>query len=142
MKNVLLVGCAYPPELPHFARGLAQVGARVFGVDQQAESQLPAMTREALSGYVQVDSLFDEVAALDTVLRWKGPIEFDHIESVWEGTVLLAARLRDAFGVPGLRYDEVVRFRDKDKMKQAVVDAGIRTARHERARSAHESFGA
>jgi len=142
MKNVLIVGCAYPPELPHFARGLAQVGARVFGVDQQAESQLPPMTRDALSGYVQVDSLFDEMAAVDTVRRWKGPIEFDHIESVWEGTVLLAARLREAFGVPGLRYEEVVRFRDKDKMKQAVVDAGIRTARHERARSAHECFGA
>jgi biotin carboxylase len=142
MKNVLIVGCAYPPELPHFARGLAHAGTRVFGVDMHPESQLPAMTRHALSGYVQVDSLFDELAALDTVRRWAGPLQFDHIESVWEGTVLLAARLREAFGAPGLRYDQVVRFRDKDKMKQAIVDAGIRTARHERAGSSRECFAA
>jgi biotin carboxylase len=142
MKNILIVGCSYPPELPHFTRGLAQVGGRVFGVDMQPESQLPAMTRAALSGYLQVDSLFDEHAALDAVRRWAGSRQFDHIESVWEGTVLLAARLREAFGVPGLRYEQVVRFRDKDKMKQAVVDAGIRTARHERANSARGCFAA
>jgi biotin carboxylase len=141
MKNVLIVGCAYPPELPHFTRGLAWVGARVFGIDQQAESQLPAMTRNALSGYLQVDSLFDEFAAVDAVRRW-APVHFDHIESVWEGTVLLAARLRDAFGAPGLSYEQALRFRDKDKMKQAIVDAGIRTARHERASSSHECFAA
>jgi len=76
------------------------------------------------------------------VRRWASSREFDHIESVWEGTVLLAARLREAFGVPGLRYEQVVRFRDKDKMKQAVVDAGIRTARHERANSARDCFAA
>ena len=142
MKNVLIVGCVYPPELPHFARGLAQVGARVFGVDMHPESQLPPMTREALSGYLQVDSLFDEVPAFECIRRWAGPLHFDHIESVWEGTVLLAAKLREAFGAPGLRYEQVVRFRDKDKMKQAIVDAGIRTARHERASSARECFAA
>jgi len=142
MKNVLMVGCAYPPELPHFVRGVASVGARVFGVDMHPESQLPEMTRNALSGYVQVDSLFDEIAAVETVRRWAGPLRFDHIESVWEGTVLLAARLRDALGVPGLNYEQVVRFRDKDKMKQAIDAAGIRTARHERASSSRECLAA
>ena len=142
MKNVLIVGCAYPPELPHFTRGLASVGARVFGVDMQPESQLPAMTRHALSGYVQIDSIFDEVGAVETVRRWAGPMQFDHIESVWEGTVLLAARLRELFGVKGLNYEQVVRFRDKDKMKQAIDAAGIRTARHERATSPQECFAA
>src|SRR5205809_444679 len=103
MKNVLILGCAYPPELPYFTRGMARVGARVFGVDQQPESNLPAMTRESLSGYLQVDSLFDEQAAFEAVRRWVGPIQFDRVESLWEGTVLLAAKLREALGAPGLR---------------------------------------
>jgi biotin carboxylase len=142
MKNVLIVGCAYPPELPHFARGLARAGVRVFGVDMHPESQLSPIARQALNGYLQVDSLFDEHAAFDAVRRWVGPLQFDHIESVWEGTVLLAARLREAFGAPGLSYEQVVRFRDKDKMKQAIDAAGIRTARHERATSHGDCFAA
>src|SRR6185369_6363616 len=46
------------------------------------------------------------------------------------------------FGAPGLRYDQVVRFRDKDKMKQAVSDAGVRTPRHLRGRSPRECIDA
>ena len=141
-KNVLLLGCAYPPELPHFTRGVARAGARVFAVDQVPESQLPPMVRECLSGYCQVASLFDEQAAFDTVRRWAGPMSFDRVESLWEPAVLLAARLREAFGAAGMRYEQVVRFRDKDKMKQAVADAGLRTPRHQRAANGDECFEA
>jgi biotin carboxylase len=142
MKNVLLLGCAFPAELRYFARGVSRVGARVFAVDQMPESQLPDLARESLSGYLQVESLFDEQAAFDTVRAWAGSRSFDRIESLWEGTVLLAARLRDALGAPGLTYEQVVRFRDKDKMKQAVADAGLRTPRHQRACGAAECFEA
>ena len=139
MKNVLLLGCSWPAELPLFARGLARVGARVFGVDGVPESHLPPHVRESLSGYLQVTSLFDEQAAFDAVRRGAGPVTFDLVETLWEPTVLLAARLRDAFGAPGLSYDEALCFRDKDRMKQAVGAAGLRTPRHQRASSAKES---
>ena len=142
MKNVLLLGCAYPPELPYFTRGVARAGARVFGVDQMPESYLPPMVREHLTGYCQIESLFDEQAAVDKVRRWAGPVSFDRVESLWEPAVLLAARLREAFGAAGMRYEQVVRFRDKDKMKQAVADAGLRTPRHRRAANGDECFEA
>jgi len=142
MTNVLLLGCAFPPELQYFTRGLAQVGARVFGVDQYPESDLPTMTRAALSGYLQVPSLFDEQTAFDMVRRTVRSRNFDRIESLWEPTVLLAARLREALGAPGLSYEQANRFRDKDKMKQAVTEAGLRTARHYRASGAAECFEA
>jgi carbamoyl-phosphate synthase L subunit-like protein len=130
MKNVLLLGCAYPPELPYFTRGLAQIGARVFGVDHPPENQLPALTRESLNGYLQA------------VRRAVGSTSFDRVEALWEPTVLLAARLREELGAPGLRYEQAVRFRDKDKMKQVVAEAGVRTARHQRARVGKECFEA
>lgn len=141
-KNVLLLGCAYPPELPHFTRGVARTGARVFAVDQVPESHLPPMVRENLSGYCQVDSLFDEQATVDTVRRWAGTMSFDRVESLWEPAVLLAARLREAFGAAGMRHEQVLRFRDKDKMKQAVADAGLRAPRHQRAGNGDECFEA
>jgi hypothetical protein len=141
-KNVLLLGCAYPPELPYFTRGVASVGARVYGVDMLPENQLPPMVRQTLSGYCQVPSLVDEVTAVDTVQSWAGSKTFDRIESLWEPCVLLAARLRETLGTPGMNYETVLRFRDKDKMKQAVADAGLRTARHQRANHGDEAFAA
>lgn len=135
MKNVLLLGCAFPPELPYFTRGLAEVGARVFGVDSMPEGHLPPMTRNGLSGYLQVGSLFHE-QSFDAVRVWAESMRCEQVESLWEPTVLLAAQLRDALGLPGLTYEQALRFRDKDKMKQAVADAGLRTPRHERADSA------
>jgi biotin carboxylase len=138
MKNVLLLGCAWPAELAYFARGLARVGARVYGVDSHPESQLPREARESLSGYLQVSSLFDEHVAVEEILRWR-PATFDLVETLWEPTVLLAARLRDELGVPGLSHAEALCFRDKDRMKLAVSAAGLRTPRHQRASSAKES---
>lgn len=137
MKNVLLLGCAWPPELPLFARGLARAGARVFAVDAFPESQLPPHARASLSGYLQVTSLFDEQAAFDAVRRWAGPVQFDNVETLWEPAVLLAGRLREALGVPGLTYGEALCFRDKDRMKQAVGAAGLRTPRHQRGAGAN-----
>jgi formate-dependent phosphoribosylglycinamide formyltransferase (GAR transformylase) len=141
-KNVLLLGCAFPQELPYFARGVAAVGARVFGVDQVPESHLPPMARESLSGYCQVPSLFDEETALETVRRWAGSVQFDRVETLWEPCVLLAARLREALAAPGIRYEQAVCFRDKDRMKQAVADAGLRTPRHKRASGRDECLEA
>jgi hypothetical protein len=47
--------------------------------------------------------------------------------------VVLAARLREALGVPGMRVEQAIRFRDKEQMKAALDAAGIRTPRHARA---------
>lgn len=141
-KNVLLIGCAYPTELTYFTRGVARIGARTFAVDQLPESRLPPIVRESLSGYCQVPSLFDEDAAFEAVRRWAGSMTFDRVESLWEPCVLLAARLREALGAPGMRHEQVVRFRDKDKMKQAVAGAGLRTPRHQRAANGKECFAA
>jgi biotin carboxylase len=43
--------------------------------------------------------------------------------------VILAARLREALGVPGMTVEEVLPFRKKDLMKQKLEAAGIRTPR-------------
>jgi hypothetical protein len=41
-----------------------------------------------------------------------------------------------------MTYEQVLRFRDKDKMKQAVADAGLRTPKHQRAASPKDCFAA
>ena len=61
--NVLFLSPGFPAEMPLFTRGLAQVGAKVFGVGDQPAAALPSEARQGLSDYLQVQSLADEPAA-------------------------------------------------------------------------------
>ncbi len=135
---VLMISPGYPPEIPYFTRALAWAGARVLGVSDQPEGALPAEARNNLAGYLQVPSLQDEDAVVEAVKRWTSPVRVERVECLWEPGVLLAARLREALGVEGMTVEETTPFRDKDRMKQVLNAAGIRTPRHARATPADE----
>ncbi|MDH3524411.1 MAG: ATP-grasp domain-containing protein [Acidobacteriota bacterium] len=130
--RVLMLAPAFPNEMPFFARGLASVGARVVGVGDQPVAALPAMTREALADYLQVPSLFDDDAVLAQVRRYAPGSPIDRVETLWEPLVVLAARLREGLGLPGMTVGQAVTFRDKERMKQVLEQAGVRVPRHSR----------
>lgn len=136
--NVLLISPGFPAEMPLFTRGLARVGARVLGVGDQAPEQMDGDARGALSAYLRVAKLWDEAAVIDEVKRWLGGASVDRVECLWEPGMLLAARMREALGVPGMRVAQTVPFRDKESMKATLDAAGIRTPHHYRARTADE----
>lgn len=135
--NVVLLSPGFPAEMPFFARGLAEVGARVIGVGDQDQSALPQQAREALAQYVHV-SFGDPEGVVGRVREALRGQQIDRIESLWEPLMLLAARLREAFGVPGMTIEQTVPFRDKEVMKQVLDRHGIRTPRHHRATTAAE----
>ena len=140
--NVLFIAPGYPDEMPLFVRGLARRGARVFGLGDVPESQLPEMTRHHLSGYVQAD-IRDEPGAVAAVQRAAaGRVAFDRVVCLWEPGVILAARLREALGVPGMGVAQALLYRDKDLMKKAVAAAGVRVPFHRRAATAQEVWAA
>lgn len=140
--TVLFLSPGYPAEMPLFTRGLAQVGARVFGVGDQPPSALPAEARAALSDYLQVANLWDEQALVATVRGWLRGRTVERVECLWEPGVVLAARLCEALGAQGMRVETAERFRDKESMKAALDRAGLRTPRHARARNAAEARAA
>jgi hypothetical protein len=128
--------------MPEFTRGLAEAGAAVFGVGDSPLDGLPDLVRHSLSEYIPVRSLWDEdavIASLRDCLRGR---QLDRIECLWEPGIMLAARLRQVFGIPGLDVGQAQRFRDKELMKQALDDAGIRTPRHVAAHTVAEVWDA
>lgn len=134
--KVLFISPGYPADMPEFTRGLAQSGAQVIGVGDQPAATLPDMARVNLAAYVQVPTLWntaDVVATLRESLRGQS---IDRIECLWEPCIMLAAELREHFGVPGMGIAQANRFRDKESMKLALDAAGIRTPRHTTATSA------
>jgi hypothetical protein len=122
--------------MPEFTRGLADCGARVFGVGDSPVAALPEVVKRSLSDYVQVQSLWNSNAVIAELhQRLKGHT-LDRIECLWEPGIMLAAELRRHFGVAGLDVEQAHRFRDKEAMKIALDAAGVRTPRHVAADSA------
>ena len=138
--KVVYLSPGFPAEMPLFVRGLAQVGAEVYGVGDQPVQSLAAEAREALTDYLQVASFDDEGAVCDEVRAWLRGKSIDRVECMWERLMYLAATLRESFGVPGMSRAQTAVVRDKETMKQAVEDAGLRVPRHGRARTVPEAW--
>ena len=127
--NIVMISPGYPVEMAYFTRGLAAVGATVIGVGDQPPSALPEPARNALAHYEQVN-LSDEGAVLAALHGLAQHASIDQVECLWEPYMILAARIRESFGLPGMTVEQTLPFRDKERMKQKIDTAGIRTPRH------------
>jgi hypothetical protein len=127
--NIVMISPGYPVEMAYFTRALAAVGATVIGVGDQPTSALPEAAREVLAHYEHV-TLSNEGAVLGALHGLARHVSVDRVECLWEPYMFLAARIRESFGVPGMTVEQTVPFRDKERMKQAIDAAGIRTPWH------------
>jgi biotin carboxylase len=134
--DVLFLSPHFPPEMCHFTRGLCEVGARVIGV---GEGDVPAAVARHLAAWIRVPSWMDEEGAARAILAAVGGRRVDRVETLWEPTVLLAARVRERLGAPGLDRESAVAFRDKQIMKEKLAAAGLRVPRSRRVRTLEEA---
>jgi biotin carboxylase len=133
--NVIMLAPGYPGEMPYFCRGLSLNGAKVYGLSDVPYQSLPSLTKEHLSGYLQVPHFTDEDAVVRQVVAGVGQNTIDRVVCMWEPGIVLAAKIRAALGVPGQDIEQATMFRNKDIMKQVINEAKIRTARHASATS-------
>jgi len=133
--RVVFLGPTYPPEMQHFTRGLAEVGVEVYGIGDSPKAGLPPRMKAALAGYLEVPRILAEDDVIARASAWLRGRSVDRVLSNWEPTVVLAARMRERWGIPGMSVDTVNGFRDKQLMKERVAGAGIRVPKSERAES-------
>jgi biotin carboxylase len=137
--RVVFLSPRYPPEMRQFTRGLAEVGAEVLGVgDGSPDPEL----RRYLADYLEVPSIMDEDDVIARVHGWLRGRSIDRVLANWEPLVIIAARLRERFGLPGMSVDAVRGFRDKQLMKDRVAAAGLRVPRAQRVRSVADVWSA
>ncbi len=130
--KVVFISPHFPHEMPRFTRGLAEVGARVYGLGDVPLEQIPDETKRWLTDYIQVPSLGDEESVVRHSISALRRLQPDRIECLWEVGVELAARLRAELGIPGLSPQDARDFRDKDRMKARLDKAGLRVPKHYR----------
>ncbi len=140
--RVLFLAPSYPPEMIQYCRGLAEVGAVIYGVGDTPQPGLPESVKRHLAGYLAVPRLMDEDDVIARVSAWLRGRSVDRVWSNWEPLVHLAARLRERWGLPGMSADAVRGFRDKQLMKERVRAAGLRVPRSSRARTEAEARAA
>ena len=136
--NVMLLSPGYPPEMPKFVRGLSEAGATVIGLGDQPPGNLPEDVRRRLADYVKTPGFHDEGAIVAQAREYARRIRIDRVECLWEPLMIVAAKIRESIGVPGMTVAETVPFRDKEAMKQVLDRAGIRVPRHARATTVAE----
>jgi hypothetical protein len=129
--NIVMLSPGFPLEMSFFTRALAAVGATVIGVGDQPREALPDGARHALSHYEHV-SLADHDAVLAALRGLSQYARIDQVECLWEPYMILAARLREDLGLPGMTVAQTMPFRDKEQMKLVLDAAGIRTPVHAR----------
>ncbi len=136
--RVVFLAPSYPPEMQQYTRGLAEVGAAVFGVGDTPREALPANVKPHLADYLQVPRIMAEDDVIERVSAWMRGRAVDRVLANWEPLVILAARLRERWGLPGMSVDAVTGFRDKELMKERVRAAGLRVPRSKRVRTETE----
>jgi biotin carboxylase len=140
--RVVFLAPVYPPEMIEYTRGLAEVGATVYGVGDTPREALPARVRPYLHDYLRVPRIMDEEDVMERVTAWVKGKSIDRVLSNWEPLVILAARLRERWGMPGMSVDAVTGFRDKQLMKERVAAAGLRVPRSRRVNGERETQAA
>lgn len=136
--NVLMISPGFPREMRYFTRGLVEAGASVIGLGDQPEGSIEEPARSALSAHLHIRSYGDEGAILARVADFASRVPIHRVECLWEPYMVLAARLREMLGLPGMTVRETIPFRDKEEMKRVLDAAGIRTPHHYRATTAAE----
>ncbi len=140
--RVVFLSPTYPPEMQQYTRGLAEVGAEVLGVGDTPRAALPQHLKPYLADYLAVPRIMDEDDVIERVGAWLRGRSVDRVLSNWEPLVILAARMRERWGLPGMSEDAVRGFRDKQLMKERVAAAGLRVPRSARVRTAKEAWAA
>lgn len=140
--RVVFLSPVYPPEMIEYTRGLAEVGAEVYGVGDTPKELLPRRVKPYLHDYLHVPHIMNEEDVADRVTAWLRGRDIDRVLSNWEPLVILAARLRERWGIDGMSVDAVRGFRDKQLMKERVAAAGLRVPKSRRARSEREARAA
>ena len=143
MTTVLMLAPGYPGEMPLFTRGLSLQGATVLGASNGPAHELPELARRHLSDYIAIPDLFTNAPSAVAQLRqWLGSRTLDRVCCLWEPGIEIAAQIREALGVPGQGYEQALKFRNKDLMKQALAAGGVRVPHHAVATTADEVWAA
>lgn len=137
--NVIFISPDFPTNYKYFCKQLNNIGINVLGVGEQDFGGLDSDLQHWLNWYCKVYSLNDYNSVRDRVAflisKFGKP---DYIECLNETWLMLCAKLREEFGVPGLNAAQTVTIRNKSAMKETFAKFNIPSAKYKLIHSKQE----
>ncbi len=128
---VVFVAPFLAPATMRFVRAAAGLPGVALGlVCQDPIGRVPDDLRRVLAGYHRVDDCFDTEALLVAILELFGRRPPRRILGALEQLQVPLACVRERLGVEGLDVESAMNFRDKDRMKTVLREAGVACAKH------------
>lgn len=113
--------------------------AELSVVSEDVEEKLPLHLRERIAGHYRVRDCLDPqqlLVAVRAIAKVIGRV--DRLTGALEQLQLPMAAVRERVGIEGMWGETARRFRDKDRMKEVLREAGVPVARSALARSHDE----
>lgn len=127
--HVILVEPAFPPNQREFVRGLKSVGCAVSAIGERPAEYLDSELKRWLTWYEQVPSVCDHGSMYKATRRLQSKGWIDRMEATVEAHMMIAAKVREECGIPGLSVSTTLACRDKPTMKEVLRQAGIPCAK-------------
>ncbi|MFY9344348.1 MAG: ATP-grasp domain-containing protein [Planctomycetota bacterium] len=131
MQHVVLVAPYFSDNMRHCVRCFAELRDCRLGVlSQEPADRLPAELRSRLAAFEQIGDPSDHrniAAGASAIGKEWGRI--DRLECYLEMLQVPIAEARDALGIDGMRGEVAKNFRDKNRMKDVLRQAGVPVAR-------------
>lgn len=136
--NVIYLSPHFPPNFIEFVVGLANKGINVLGIGEDNYDNLPEHLKENLADYYKVDSMedYEQVyrAAAWFCHKWGHMAKVESNNEYW---MMLEAKLREDFNIPGDNIARTLHIQKKSDMKEIfrsvnapVADGVIAKDRH------------
>jgi hypothetical protein len=129
MKHVLIVSL-HRGRVMHFARHLDHEAHAVSYVTDPVGAETLLAHGNKIAGLIVVEDTASSESVLQAagaIFRRHGPADIVFAPSEYD--LLIAARVRDRFGIPGMTEFQTLLVRDKVHMKERLERAGIPTPR-------------
>lgn len=141
MKNVVLVAPYLGGNMVHCIECFSALDVKLGLITREPEARIPPSLRARLAGHYRVDATSDPtqiaagVRAFDK--EWGG---VDRLEGYLEQLQVPIAQARDLANIDGMRAEAARNFRDKNRMKEVLREAGIAVARQARITGAEDAL--
>lgn len=131
VPHVVFIAPRFLENTMRYVRAFASIDeVRTSLISEDPEEALPAAIRTRIAGHYQVRNALDArelERATRAIARAVGPV--DRLTGALEQLQMPMAIVREAVGIEGMGVETARAFRDKDRMKQMLREAGVPVAK-------------
>ncbi|HTR78134.1 MAG TPA: hypothetical protein VMH39_08485, partial [Gemmatimonadaceae bacterium] len=109
---------------------LGTPGVRLGLISEESIDGLPDHVRERLAQHARVEDASDTQQLVAAVRGMSALGQAEMLIATRDELQVPIAEAREALGIPGMRPDVAKKFRDKARMKEILVEAGLPVVRH------------